>query len=328
MVAPGEVARLVWSYGGGVESAEAVRRGIAEAAALARIYERGGKMSTQKLAVRPAPEATAELKAHARTMWALGDYHRFAKQFVWDFGPELVRACRIGPGQRVLDVAAGSGNVALRAAEAGAQVVASDLTPENLAAGRREAEARGLELEWVEADAEALPFAGGEFDVVTSSVGVMFAPDHQAAADELLRVCRSGGTIGLISYTPDGGVGEFFEIFERRLPPAPPGVLPAVLWGREDHVRELFGDRVEALQLTRKEAVERYDGSPRDYCDYYKAHFGPVAAFFAMLSEEPEQAAALDRDFLELATRLNQGAPEGPVEYRYGTLLVVARKPA
>jgi SAM-dependent methyltransferase len=311
-----------------MEGVGLVRRRIAEAAALARIFERGGTMSSQQLAGRPAPEAVAELKAQAQTMWGLGDYDRFAKQFVWDFGPELVRACGIGPGQRVLDVAAGTGNVALRAAEAGAQVVASDLTPENLAAGRREAERRGLEIEWLEADAEALPFGDGEFDVVTSSVGVMFAPDHQAAADELLRVCRPGGTIGLISYTPDGGVGEFFQVFARYLPPFPPGVLPAVSWGDEQHVRELLGDRVDALELTHGEGVERYDGSPRDYCDYYKAHFGPVVATFGLLADEPGRAAALDREFLDFATRLNRGAPGGPVEYRYGTLRVVARKRA
>ena len=273
-----------------------------------------------------AQQAAADRREAARTMWGLGDYDRFARQLVWEFGPELVQACGIGPGLRVLDVAAGSGNVALRAAEAGAQVVACDLTPENLAAGRRQAEARGLELEWVEADAEALPFGDAAFDVVTSSVGAMFAPDHRAVADELLRVCRPGGTIGMINYTPEGGVGEFFELFARYAPPPPPGALPPVLWGREEHVRDLFGDRVEALELTRKEAVETFVGSPRDYCDFYKTHFGPVVAVYALLAGEPERAAALDSDFLEFASRRNRGPADGPVEYRYGYLLVVARR--
>ncbi|MGH7694548.1 MAG: class I SAM-dependent methyltransferase, partial [Gemmatimonadaceae bacterium] len=128
-----------------------------------------------------------------RRMWALGDYHRFATETVWQLGPILVRACGISAGQRVLDVAAGTGNVAIRAAEVGARVVASDLTPENFAAGRREAAARGVELEWIEADAERLPFADDEFDVVTSSLGAIFAPDHRAAAYEMFRVCRRGG---------------------------------------------------------------------------------------------------------------------------------------
>ena len=175
------------------------------------------------------------------TVWALGDYHRFAKEMVWGVGPELVAACAIGSGQRVLDVAAGTGNVAIRAAKAGAEVVASDLTPESLAAGEREARAQGVELDWVVADAEALPFADAEFDVVTSSFGAMFAADHQAVADELLRVCRPGGTIGLASFTPDGGVGEFFGVFAPYLPPPPAEALPPVLWGDEAHVRGLFG---------------------------------------------------------------------------------------
>jgi SAM-dependent methyltransferase len=304
-----------------VESAPAVSRGLVETAALAQIEERGGEMTRQQ----PLAPAPAERKAQARAMWGLGDYDRFARKLVWGFGPLLVRACGIGPGMRVLDVAAGSGNVALRAAEAGATVVAADLTPDNLAAGRRAAEACGLGVEWVEADAEALPFADASFDVVTSSVGAMFAPDHQAVADELLRVCRPGGTIGMVNYTPDGGVGEFFETFARYLPPPPEDALPAVLWGEEEHVRGLFGDRVETLELTRREAVETYPGGPRDYCDFFEQHFGPVVAAFALLADEPERAAALDRDFLALATRLNRGAPGGPVEIHYGTLLVVAR---
>jgi 2-polyprenyl-6-hydroxyphenyl methylase/3-demethylubiquinone-9 3-methyltransferase len=228
----------------------------------------------------------------------------------------------------VLDVAAGTGNVALRAAEAGAEVVAVDLTPESLAAGRREAEARGLAIEWVEADAQSLPFGDAGFDVVTSSVGVMFAPDHRAAAGELLRVCRPGGTIGVISYTPDGGVGEFFEVFARYAPAPPVDALPPVLWGEEEHVRALFGEGVDRLECARKEAVETLDGSPRDYVDFYKATFGPAIAVFGLLADDAERTARLDNDFLEFATRLNRGPAEGPVEYGYGYLLALARKRA
>ena len=319
MTVSGEVAARARSYVGRMEGAVVLRR-IVEVAALARMHELGGAM-TQK----PTETAT-DLEGQARAMWGLGDYDRFARQFVWEFGPELVRACGIGPGLSVLDVASGSGNVALRAAEAGAHVVASDLTAENLASGRRRAEMQDLRVDWVEANAESLPFADGAFDVVTSSVGAMFAPDHQAVADELVRVCRPGGTIGLISYTPDGGVGEFFETFARYLPAPPPGALSPVLWGDEDHVRELFGDRVETLELTRKEAVETLAGSPRDYVDFYKAYFGPVIATYGLLADDPERTAALDHDFIDFATRLNRGEEDGPVEYRYGYLLVVAQK--
>jgi ubiquinone/menaquinone biosynthesis C-methylase UbiE len=257
------------------------------------------------------------------TVWALGDYHRFAKKMVWGVGPELVAACGIGPGQRVLDVAAGTGNVAIRAAEAGADVVASDLTPECLAAGEREAREQGVEVEWVVADAQALPFADGEFDVVTSSFGAMFAPDHQSVAAELLRVCRPGGTIGMANFTPEGGVGDFFGVFAPYLPAPPPDALPPVLWGDEEHVRKLFGDGVSSLELTRAWLVERSAGGPREYCDFYRETFGPAVAAY---SGEPARVAELDRDFLAFATRMNRGKPDGPSEYHYEYLLVVARK--
>jgi 2-polyprenyl-6-hydroxyphenyl methylase/3-demethylubiquinone-9 3-methyltransferase len=204
-------------------------------------------------------------------------------------------------------------------------VVASDLTPENFQAGRREARGRGVEVDWVEADAEALPFGDGEFDVVTSCFGAMFAPDHQAAADELLRVCRPGGTIGMANFTPEGLAGEFFELFGRYAPPPAPGAPPPVLWGNEEHVRELFGDRVESLELTRRTYVESA-ASPREYCEFFKTTFGPAVAIYASLAAQPERAAALDRDFLEFARRANRGGADGPAEYPYEYLLVVARK--
>jgi 2-polyprenyl-6-hydroxyphenyl methylase/3-demethylubiquinone-9 3-methyltransferase len=214
------------------------------------------------------------------TMWALGDYHAFAKATVWDLGPVL--------------------------------------------AGRREARARGVELEWVEADAQALPFADGAFDVVTSSLGAMFAPDHQAAADELLRVCRPSGTIGMINFTPEGLGGAFFELFGRYAPPPPAGALPPLLWGDEAHVRMLFGDRVESLALTRREYVERAD-SPAAYCAFFMSTFGPAVAISASLAGEPDRAAAFEREFLEFATSSNRGPDGGPAEYPYEYLLVVAR---
>jgi 2-polyprenyl-6-hydroxyphenyl methylase/3-demethylubiquinone-9 3-methyltransferase len=262
-----------------------------------------------------------------RAVWSLGDYHAFATEMVWGFGPELVAACAVSPGQRVLDVAAGSGNVALRAAEAGARVVACDLSPENLDAGRREAQARGLELEWVEADAEALPFADGAFDVVTSSAGAMFAPDHRAVADELVRVCRPGGTIGMINFTPEGLAGEFFALFGRYAPgPAPDA--PPVLWGSEAHVRELFGDRAATLEMTRRSYVERSPGGASDYCAFFKRTFGPVIATYGSLAGQPDRLAALDREFLDFATRSNRAQPGHRAEYEYEYLLVVARTAA
>ncbi len=272
-----------------------------------------------------AEDANRELKTETRAMWALGDYHKFATETVWEIGPVLVEACGISAGQRVLDVATGTGNVAIRAAEAGAEVVASDLTPENFEAGRREAQARGTELEWVEADAEALPFSDGEFDAVTSSFGAIFPPNHQRVADELLRVCRPSGTIGMANFTPEGLAGDFFPALAPYMPPPPPGALPPVMWGSEEHVRELFGDRTESLEMTRREYVERA-ASPSDYCEFLKETFGPAVAIRASLADQPERAAAFDRDFLDYATRSNRGASDGPAEYHYEYLLVVARK--
>jgi ubiquinone/menaquinone biosynthesis C-methylase UbiE len=265
-----------------------------------------------------------ELKTAARQAWALGDYHRFAKATVWEVGPVLVDACGIGSEHSVLDVAAGSGNVAIRAAETGARVVASDLAPENFGPGQQEARARGVELEWVEADAEALPFDDATFDVVTSCFGAMFAADHQRVADELLRVCRPGGTIGLASFTPESLLPAFFEVFEPYLPPPPPDALPPALWGSEEHVRQLFGHGVAALRLERRVYVERV-ADPAAYCALCRETFGPVAAVYAHLPG-PDERTALDRSFLAFATRSNVGPRGGPAEYPYEYLLVVGRR--
>jgi ubiquinone/menaquinone biosynthesis C-methylase UbiE len=299
---------------------------MTQAAALARIEEMGRTQMTADgvTEARAKNDANRERNAATRAMWALGDYHRFATELIWEIGPELVSACGIATGQRVLDVAAGTGNVAIRAAEAGARVVASDLTPEHFEAGRREARRRGVTLEWLEGDAEALPFGDGEFDVVTSSFGAIFAPDHQRVADELLRVCRPGGTIGMANFTPEGLAAGFFGVFAPYLPAPPEGALPPVMWGSEEHVRELFGDRVSALEMTRRQYVENA-ASPREYCRFFKETFGPTVAAYAGLADQPERAAALDREFLEFATRSNRGAPDGPAEYPYEYLLVVAR---
>src|SRR5918993_927578 len=161
------------------------------------------------------------ITAAHRAMWASGDYHRFATATVWELGPVLVGACGISAGQRVLDVASGTGNVAIRAAKTGATVVASDLTPENFEAGRGAAADEGVEVEWREADAEALPFPDGTFDAVTSCFGAIFGPDHRAVANELVRVCRPGGTIGMINFTPNGAGGDFFRLLARYAPPLP-----------------------------------------------------------------------------------------------------------
>jgi SAM-dependent methyltransferase len=255
-----------------------------------------------------------EFKAAQRAMWALGDYHKFATATIWDFGPLLVAACGISPGQRVLDVAAGTGNVAIRAAEAGADVVASDLTPENFDAGRLEASAHGVQLEWVEADAEALPFGDEEFDVVTSAVGAIFAPHHQAVADELLRVCRPSGTIGLIALVPAGPVLDLFELFTRYDPGTIIAAESPLHWGSEEHVRELFADRVKSLSLERRS----FAPSPLANLELLKAYHPAFIALYSDLADQPDRATALDRELAELARRWQSDDQE--------LLLTVARK--
>jgi ubiquinone/menaquinone biosynthesis C-methylase UbiE len=258
-------------------------------------------------------------------MWALGDYDRFARATVWELGSLLVDACGIRPGHRVLDVAAGTGNVAIRAAMKGASVVACDLTPELFAHGRRGAAAAGVELEWIEGDAEALPFDDSAFDVVTSCFGAMFAPNHRAAADELVRVCRPGGTIGLVSFTPEGIGGEFFALLAPYAPAAPPGAKPPVLWGSEEYVRGQFGSRVSPLALSRHTYFERAP-SPEDYGRLFMEAFGPLVAIRASLDDNPERRTELDRRFLEAVIRWNRGRATGPVEIGYEYLLVIGTR--
>src|SRR5919107_1041896 len=173
----------------------------------------------------------SELKARHAAMWASGDYPSMVETFLLPLGPRLVGACALGPGMNVLDVAAGTGNASLPAADRGANVTASDLTPELLDAGQQRAAAAGLDLEWVEADAEALPFEDGSYDIVISAIGAMFAPRHQNTADELVRVCRPGGTIGLLSWTPEGMIGALFRLMAPYMPPPPPRAQPPPLWG-------------------------------------------------------------------------------------------------
>jgi len=250
-----------------------------------------------------------ELKSRHRAMWASGDYPSMVETFLLPLGPRLVEACGIGPGMSVLDVAAGTGNASIPAAQRGARVTASDLTPELLDAGRRRAEAEGLELEWVEADAEHLPFDEGSFDIVMSSIGAMFAPHHQDVADELVRVCRPGGTIGLLSWTPEGMLRALFRTMGPFAPPPPPGAQPPPLWGSEDHLRELFGDRVE-LRPSKRDVLEiTAFEHPHDYGEHFKALYGPTIAARANAGRTGREAE-FDDALNGFCDEWNRGTPD------------------
>ncbi len=273
-----------------------------------------------------APTADQQLKAKHRALWASGDYPAVAAELIPALGPTLVEACGVRAGQRVLDVAAGSGNAAVPAAATGADVVASDLTPELFESGRRIAEARGVQLTWEQGDAEALPYADGTFDVTMTCVGAMFAPHHQETADELLRVTRTGGIIGMINWTPEGFIGNLFKTMGPYAPPPPPGATPPPRWGDEQHVRELFGDRVTDLEMRRRTVVIDHCADPLAFREYWKSNYGPTIAVYKNNADDPERTAALDRDFLEFLTSWNTATRTGRTHYAAEYLLVTARK--
>jgi SAM-dependent methyltransferase len=256
-----------------------------------------------------AGPADAELKARHRRMWASGDYPSMVETFLTPLGPRLVDAAGIGAGQRVLDVAAGTGNASIPAAERGAEVTASDLTPELFDAGRARAKAAGVELEWVEADAEHLPFDDAAFDVVMSAIGVMFAPHHQQAADELVRACRPGGTIALLSWTPEGMLGALFRTMGAFAPKPPPGAQPPPLWGNEEHLAGLMGDRVRFTDQARGILDITAFARPEDYAEHFKARYGPTIVAQANARKEGREAEFEDA-LLRFCEEYNRGTAD------------------
>lgn len=273
-----------------------------------------------------ATTADSQLKARHRAMWAAGDYPSMVETFLTPLGPRLVEACGIGPGMAVLDVAAGTGNAAIPAALAGARVTASDLTPELLEAGERRAAAAGATLEWVAADAEALPFDDASFDCVMSSIGAMFAPHHQQTADELARVCRPGGTIGLLSWTPEGMIGGLFRTIGPYAPPPPPGAQPPPLWGSVSHLRDLLGDRVDSGPSLERGLLEvDAFAAARDFADHFRARYGPTIAAEtnARRDGRGEEFVAAINAFAE---EWNRAPEDEPARFEMEYLIAVATR--
>jgi SAM-dependent methyltransferase len=268
-----------------------------------------------------APLTLDPIKTKHRAMWALGNYDNVATEVIQSLGTRIVEAAGIAPGDRVLDVAAGSGNASLPAARAGGQVWATDITPELLETGRQRAEAAGLDITWREGDAEHLPCEDAEYDAVLSLVGVMFAPFHQPVADELLRVTKTGGTIALVNWTPEGFIGQMFAAMKPYAAAPPPGATPGPLWGNEAHVRELFGDHVSALTATREELdVDRFT-TGAEFRDFFKGYYGPTIAAYRNIADDRARVAELDQVLADLGDRYLEG---GHMPWEY--LLVTATR--
>jgi ubiquinone/menaquinone biosynthesis C-methylase UbiE len=254
------------------------------------------------------------VKQVQQRIWSEGDFSMVAG-VINIVGETLCEAAEILPDERVLDVACGSGNTTIPAARrAWGNAVGLDYVPELLERARERAAAERLEIEFVEGDAEELPFEDASFDVVLSSFGVMFAPDQQKAADELLRVTKPGGRIGLASWVPDGFIGQMFATTVKHAPP-PPGIQPPVLWGQEDHLRELFGDRVSSMTAERV-TVKFGFRSPDHWLDFYRTYFGPTKVAFERVGPEGEEALANDfRELLESFNIAGDRAVVTPADY-------------
>jgi ubiquinone/menaquinone biosynthesis C-methylase UbiE len=231
------------------------------------------------------------VKERQQQTWASGDYTAVASRIVL-VSELLADTADLHAGWRVLDVACGNGNATLAAARSGTSAVGVDYVPALLESARERAVAEGLDAEFRAGDAEALPFGDGEFDATLSVFGVMFAPDHRRTAAEMLRVTRPGGRIALASWTPDGFVGQMFRIVARYVTP-PPGVASPLLWGTEDHLAELFGDRVADASSTERVSTFRF-GSAEDYVAFFRRWYGPTLKAFDALSEDDQAGLAAD----------------------------------
>ena len=262
-------------------------------------------MNTATLTAPPPAAAAgpdlAAMKTKQQGAWSSGDY-AIVGSTLQIVGEDLCEALDLHSGQSVLDVAAGNGNATLAAARRWCDVTSTDYVPSLLDRGRARAEAEGWKIEFKQADAEALPFTKASFDAVVSTFGVMFTPDQDKAAAELLRVCKPGGKIGLANWTPDGFIGQVFKAIGRQMPP-PAGVKSPALWGTQMRINELFGLGASSIDARKREFMFRYR-SPQHWMDVFKTYYGPLLKTFAAL--QPSAQADLNGELLELIARLNR----------------------
>jgi ubiquinone/menaquinone biosynthesis C-methylase UbiE len=250
---------------------------------------------------QPTTDLTA-VKSRQQVTWSSGDYAVIGTTLQIT-GEMLSEAVDLRAGQKVLDVAAGNGNATLAAARRWADVTSTDYVGALLERGRARAEAEHLPVTFQEADAENLPFADGSFDVVLSVFGVMFTPNQEQAAHELLRVCKPGGKIGLANWTPEGFIGNVFRTIGKYIPP-PPGVRPPALWGTEERLKELFGDGISELKVTKRFYVFRYR-SAEHWLEVFRTYYGPVLKAFAALDTDAQ--GDLARDLIKVLEHFNEG---------------------
>ncbi|HEY6754531.1 MAG TPA: class I SAM-dependent methyltransferase [Pseudolabrys sp.] len=273
-------------------------------------------MSTATLTAKPSPAAAPDLaavKAKQKAAWSSGDY-AVVGATLQIVGESLCEAMDLRAGQKVLDVAAGNGNVTLAAARRWCDVTSTDYVPALLDRGRARSAAEGWAIDFREADAEALPFKDGSFDAVVSTFGVMFTANHEEAAAELLRVCRAGGKIGMANWTPDGFIGQVFKLIGKHMPP-PPGAKSPALWGTQARLDELFKAQASAIEATPRHFMFRYR-SAQHWIDVFKTYYGPILRTLAALPAEGQ--AALLADITALIGRLNiakDGTMVVPGEY-------------
>ena len=251
-------------------------------------------------AIAIAPDFAA-IKQRQQATWASGDYHMIGTQILI-VSELLIEALDVHSTERVLDVATGSGNAALAAARRGCTVVGVDYVPELLDRARRRADTEGVKATFVEGDAEWLPVNDANFDVVSSVFGAMFAPNQEQTASELVRVCRSGGRIGLVAHTPDGFIGQLFKVIASHVPP-PAGLRSPLQWGTEARLRELFGDAIAQISSVKRHYVFR-DRSPEAFVNYWRRYYGPTLKAFEAVGDAGREA--LEADILALIARCNE----------------------
>jgi SAM-dependent methyltransferase len=262
---------------------------------------------------QPVQPDLGALKARQQGAWSSGDY-AVVGTTLQIVGEQLCETLDLRSGQKVLDVAAGNGNATLAAARRWCDVVSTDYVPSLLARGQSRAAAEGLSVKFEEADAEALSFTDASFDAVVSTFGVMFTPDQDKAASELLRVCKRGGKIGLANWTPEGFIGQLFKTLGKYLPP-PAGAKSPALWGTDARIKEMFGPAAASVNAERRHFVFRYR-SPEHFLDVFKNYYGPMLKAFAAL--DPTNQQGLRNDLLALIGRMNRaedGTMVVPSEY-------------